>query len=336
MSISPARQAELTQLLTEFRSRNWTSPRRLQSLLGKLAFAATVLPGAHPFTRRIIDTVVAHRRGRVKLDDAFRADVDFWLTHMATGTWNGRARWRPSQSDPMVFASDASTSGFVYGLESCSAAVASTLPPGLLPGTVRCGTWSALAGDAARQQTSSSIQYGELFAPVAAVAEYGHLLTNKHVIFACDNEADTFIINRHRTRDPRLSSLLRALYEASTRFDFSSSAVHRQGVKNVLMDWAPRPLLHQYRADTTTVPVPGDNLRVGELRHPPLLSATSFVFTNSRYVTIHDSTSTACWAPGCNGWLTRDIVIKSSCVYKDIIYDSFFSCLGCSTSFRVI
>jgi hypothetical protein len=300
MSISSARQAELTQLLTEFRSRNWSSPRRLQSLLGKLAFAATVLPGARPFTRRIIDTLVAHRRGRVQLDDAFRADVDFWLTHMAT--WNGRAQWRPSQADPMVFASDASTSGFAYGLESCSAAVASMLPPGLLPGTVRCGTWSASAGDAARQQTSSSIQYGELFAPVAAVAEYGPLLTNKHVIFACDNEADTFVINRHRTRDPRLSSLLRALCEASTRFNFSFSAVHRPGVKNVLMDWASRPLLHQFRADTTIVPVPASDLRVGELRHPPLLRAVSFVFTNSRCVTINDSTSTACWAPGCNGW----------------------------------
>jgi hypothetical protein len=43
-----------------------------------------VLPGARPFTRRIIDTLVAHRRGRVALDDPFRADVDFWLAHMAT------------------------------------------------------------------------------------------------------------------------------------------------------------------------------------------------------------------------------------------------------------
>jgi hypothetical protein len=300
MSISSARQAELTQLLTAFRSRNWTSPRRLQSLLGKFAFTATVLPGARPFTRRIIDTLVTHRRGHVQLDDTFHSDVDFWLTRMAT--WNGRVQWRLSQSDPMVFTSDASTSGFAYGLESCSATVPSTLPPDLLPGTVRCGTWSGSAGDAARQQTISSIQYGELFAPVAAVAEYGHLLTNKHVIFVCDNEVDTFVINRHRTRDPRLSSLLRALCEASTRFNFRFSGVHRPGVKNVLMDWVSRPFLYQFRADTTIVPVPPGDLRVGELRHPPLLRAISFVFTNSLCVTINDSTSTACWAPSCNGW----------------------------------
>jgi hypothetical protein len=184
---------------------------------------------------------------------------------------------------------------------SNSATVASTLPPGLLPGTVPCGTWSVSAGDAARQQTRSSIQYVELFAPVTTVAEYGPLVTNKHVIFACDNEADTSVINRHRTRDPRLSSLLRALYEVSTRFNFSFSAVHRPGVKNVLMDWSSRPLFHQFRADTTIVPVPTADLRVGELRHPPFLHAISFVFTNSRCVTINDSTSMVCWAPGCNG-----------------------------------
>jgi hypothetical protein len=94
MAISSARQAELTQFLTAFRSRNWTSPRHLQSLLGKLVFAGTVPPGARPFTRRIIDTFVVHRRGRVQLDDGFRSDVDFWLTHMAT--WNDRAQRRPS------------------------------------------------------------------------------------------------------------------------------------------------------------------------------------------------------------------------------------------------
>lgn len=300
LSISPARQAELTTLLTEFRRRHWTSRQRLQSLLGKLAFAATVLPGARPFTRRIIDKLVAHPSGRVLLDAAFRADVDFWLEHMAT--WNGRAKWRPDTSSPLVFASDASTSGFAYGLEACSAVQARSFPPRMRAGVVRCGMWSASAGDATRQSSSSAIQYGEFFAPVAAVAEYGSLLANSHVVFACDNEADTFVINRHRTRDPRLSMLLRALCEASTRYNFSFRAVHRPGVKNVLMDWASRPALHQFRADPALVPLPAADLDVGALRHPPLLRAESFVFINSRCVTINDSTSTARWAGASNGW----------------------------------
>jgi hypothetical protein len=253
----------------DFQRRRWTSRRRLQSLLGKLAFAATVLPGARPFTQRIIDTLVAYPRDRVALDGAFDADIELWLQHMAT--WNGRAKWRPAISTLFVFASDASTTGFAYGLEACSHTAARNLPAHLCPGVVRCGTWSASAGDAVRQSSSSTIQYGMLFAPIAAVAEYGPILANSHVVLACDNEADTFVINRHRTRDPRLSTLLRTLCEAATRYNFSFSAVHRAGVKNVLMDWASRPALHQFRADTTLVPLPAAALEVGALRHPPLL-----------------------------------------------------------------
>jgi hypothetical protein len=51
LSISSVRQEEITELLTDFRRYRWTSPLRLQSMLGKFAFATTVLPGARPFTR---------------------------------------------------------------------------------------------------------------------------------------------------------------------------------------------------------------------------------------------------------------------------------------------
>jgi hypothetical protein len=180
--------------------------------------------------------------------------------------------------------------------------MANTLQPGIHPGDVRCGIWSASAGDAVRQRTRSAIQFGELFAPGAAVVEYGPLLANSHVIFACDNEADTFVINRHRTRDPRLSALLRALCEASTRHNFSFSAVHHPGVKNVLMDWSSRPALHRFRADPTLVPLPSEDLRVGELRYPPLLYASSLVFINSRCIAFNNSTSMATWASRSNGW----------------------------------
>jgi hypothetical protein len=132
------------------------------------------------------------------------------------------------------------------------------------------------------------------------VAEYGPFLANTHVAFACDNEADTYVINRHRTRDPRLLMLLRSVCEVSAHHNFSFSVVHRPGVKNVLMDWASRPLLHQYRADPTLVPLPAADLEVGALRYPPLLHAKSFVFINSRCAVIADATS--------NGYIQRALL----------------------------
>jgi hypothetical protein len=136
---------------------------------------------------------------------------------------------------------------------------------------------------------------------MVAAVEYGPLITNQHVVFACDNEADTYVINRHRMRDLRLSMLLRTLCEASARHNFSFSDVHRPGVKNVLMDWDSRPTLHQFRADPALVPLPAAELEVGALRYPPLLHAESFVFINSRC----DTTSTATWTS--SGWHVPDI-----------------------------
>jgi hypothetical protein len=318
LSISATRQSELCELLLQFRRRHWSSRRRLESLLGKLSFASTVLPGARPFTRRIIDTLTAVPRGRVRLDSAFQADVAYWLTHIST--WNGRATWRrPSSVSPFVFASDASTSGFGYGLESCSSASLSQLPSHCVPGALRCGVWSGSAGDAARQQHSSAIQWGELFCVAAAAVEFGPLLRDSRVVFVIDNESDTFVLNRHRTRDPRLARLLRCICDVATRFNFSFSAVHRPGAQNFLMDWASRPELHHFQLDVTTAGSAaataaqlaasslsssgrGGVVAGGGDSFPPLLHPTSIHFLNSRCLKFAASGSSATWTATCNGW----------------------------------
>jgi hypothetical protein len=166
LSISPARQAELLSLLESFSRRKVSSLTRLQSLLGKLQFAATVLPGARPFLRRIIDTIKSHRGGSISLGPSFRLEVRYWRDHISQ--WNGRASWLAFSGEPMVFASDASTEGFAYGLEQCPPKMLPSLPPAFRPGAVRLGVWSAANGDAACQQFSDHIQWGEFFCTLAA------------------------------------------------------------------------------------------------------------------------------------------------------------------------
>ena len=215
LAISEGRQEELEGLLLGFSRRVKSSVRRLQSLLGKLSFASTVLPGARPFLRRVIDMVAIATwgGGQVRLSADFRKDVRYWRDHM--GVWNGRAAWRVQTRDPFVFASDASTSGFAYGLEGCSAAACAELEPGFEPGSVRSGVWSASNGDAVRQSTSSTIQWGEFFCPLAAAVEFGPLLTDSHVVFVVDNESDVHVVNRLRSREPRVAALLRSLCDTA-------------------------------------------------------------------------------------------------------------------------
>jgi hypothetical protein len=311
LGITSERRDELVILLTSFQRCRFSSVRRLQSLLGKLHFASTVLPGSRPFLRRIIDTIGPNERGRRRLDSSFRCDVRYWAAHI--DLWNGRARWRTPTQDPFVFASDASTRGFAYGLES--APHGRVLPQSFSPGALRAGIWAASNGDRERQATSAAIQYGEFFCVTAAAIEFGHLLADSHVIFVVDNGADVHVINRHRTRDPGLSVLLRALCDASLRYNFSFSAVHRPGVKNVLMDWASRPEMHHYAFDPATVPPasPASDVVGGVAsvaasvaasltRFPPLLIPTSVVLVSSRCLSFNARTSSATWALSWGNW----------------------------------
>jgi hypothetical protein len=305
LSISEERRADLERLLGDFHKRRTSSKRKLQSLLGVLSFASTVLPGARPFLRRIIDLTKGRGKGVVKLGEAFRSEVRYWATHLRS--WNGRCRWRVDVSSPMVFASDASTSGFAYGLESCSSADRAGLEPAFAPGMIRAGVWSAARGDAARQQHSSAIQWGEFYCPLAAAVEYGERLRDRHVVFVVDNASDVAVLNRQRTRDPRVAELLRALCDKALEFNFSFAAVHRYGVDNVLMDWASRPALHKFEAmprrqGLANSAVAGGGGGGGVCRFPPLLHPTSVSFINSRCLNFGGEGNSASWAEDCSGW----------------------------------
>ena len=98
----------------------------LLRLIGKLQFAASVLPGARPFLRRVIDLRherlasverehaddaprrrhFAQQRASLRITSGFRDDLRFWQAHLTT--MNGRQRWRSSRAAPFVFATDAS------------------------------------------------------------------------------------------------------------------------------------------------------------------------------------------------------------------------------------
>ena len=310
LSISKKRKKELLDILTSFSSRIRASVSKIQSLLGKLAFAAQVLPGAKPFTRRIIDVIRGrHHRAMVDLDEPFQLDVSHWKSNIES--WNGTQRWRADFSSPVVFGSDASTEGFGYGLESVPASVLQRLPAHMAPGNIRVGVWSGSNGDAARQRTHRRIQWGEMFCTLAAATEYGGYLKDQHVVFVVDNDSDVGVINRQSSRNPDVCCLLRSLCRLSLHHNFSFSAVHRKGDENALMDWASRPSVHRFSLSSSSAAehvrasrsVVGQTVKGNSHTHssllessystlassipctyPPLLTHTSATLVNSRCV----------------------------------------------------
>jgi hypothetical protein len=279
LSCTAARLTELRSLLTSALSSPTVRLSFLASLIGKLQFAATVLPGARPFVRRMLDLHQLHtrrihsqhpgatqpsaaqlsnaasassrdrrvhfalQRSSIHTDSGFRADARFWLAHLHQ--WNGSAKWRSAQAAPFCIASDASLSGFGFYLESTPPHVdTSHWPPGVKVGTGYSGVYSSAHSHL--HTASSQMTWCEMFAVYAALLTYRTVLRHSCVLFYVDNETDVHILNRQATRSARLAGLLREIYSISLADNISIYARHRSGVDNVLADFLSRPELHQH------------------------------------------------------------------------------------------
>ena len=289
VSCTPARVEELTTLLRSLLRQRVITRGHAASLIGKLSFAAQVLPGARPFMRRMLDALHQCKSRRhstpIRIDPGFRDDLRFWAQQLHH--WNGRQQWRSSRAAPFVFASDASLHGFGFYLESAPTLSNSTVdsestptlhastvdstawPQHLRVGATFSGTYSA--EHAHLHHSHTQIAWCELLAVVACASTYGPLLSGQSLLFHVDNSTDVHIINRQATRSRALAGLLRRLYSIALRYNLSIRAQHRPGDDNVLADFLSRPELHRH-----------DHVAQWAATHPTAsarLSSVSLVFS---------------------------------------------------------
>jgi len=235
LACPPHRLAELVQLL-QSAVHNGTRHvvRFILSLVGKLSFAAHVLPGARPFFRSLIDaTRGLHPRAHIFLSRTARDDLTYWLQHLSA--WNGRQRWR-SSARPIVVATDASLSGWGGLVLYCPPST--TLPSHLAVGSGTAGRWC----HSHPIESSSDIGWAELHAVLYMVAAIGAAAPNSSITLLVDNQSDVAIINRQSTRSPALLSLLRAIYSVATEHNLRLIARHIPGTSNATADALSRNL----------------------------------------------------------------------------------------------
>ena len=264
VSCTPERVEELTSMLRSLLRQRVITRGHAASLIGKLSFAAQVLPGARPFMRRMLDALHQCKSRRhstpIRIDPGFRDDLRFWAQQLHH--WNGRQQWRSSRAAPFVFASDASLRGFGFYLESAPTPPAGTVDsestPTLPASTVDSAAWpqhlrvgATFSGTYAPEHahlhhSHTQIAWCELLAVVACATTYGPLLHGQSLLFHVDNSTDVHIINRQATRSRALAGLLRQLYSLALQHNLSIRARHRPGVDNVLADFLSRPELHKH------------------------------------------------------------------------------------------
>jgi hypothetical protein len=224
------RVAALHLLLGDWLQRTTCSLRQLQSLIGSLSFAATVVRPGRTFLQFLRDAEVAHYTGprddtdSIPLTRDIREDLTWW--HQFLTDWNGisllwDSEWS-SDSDILQPHSDASKDGF-----------------GAHCGRMWFhGLWSPDQQAMAAEGTAhgDSMPWKELYALVLTACTWGHLWQRRRVTFVTDCEPVVFAVSKGATRSRRMMQLLRALHFVAARNSFVYRVLHLPGVDNTLAD----------------------------------------------------------------------------------------------------
>ncbi|XP_041958640.1 uncharacterized protein LOC121717981 [Alosa sapidissima] len=231
-SLPGEKLARIREVSASFLSVGTVAKRDLLSLLGHLNFAMRIIPQGRSFISRLL--ILAHSvvnlSDPVVLDLGCQSDLGFWSKLLAE--WNSISFFYNDHSDSSV------------SLELFTDAAPSLGFGGLYKDAWFAERWSdefmAFASDAA-----SSALF-ELYPIVVACVLWGTHWSRKRITFFCDNEAVVAIVNKGRSRCPKIMSLLRRLTWHSVIHNFIANAIHVPGYFNVQADALSRLRLQEF------------------------------------------------------------------------------------------
>lgn len=243
LSLPPVKLSELVELVESWQHRKQCTKRQLLSLIGKLCFAARVVPAGRFFLRRLIDLSCTAKalHHHIHLNTDARADITWWLNLLPS--WNGKS----------IFLEPVWTTNERINLYTDASGT-------LGYGAYYQGAW--LRADWLPDQASYDIQWKELYAILIAAITWGHKWSGLKIRFNCDNSAIVQSWAKGSSRNRDVMSLLRRLFLVAARGQFTISMAHIPGCRNVLADALSRnllPLFHslspQAEAEPTPIPV---------------------------------------------------------------------------------
>ena len=217
--------SRIKEMLQPFTNRHSTRLVELQSLIGTLQFACTVVVPGRTFLQRIINFnrgVPSHFH-HICLNKEFFKDIAMWQTFISS--WNGRSfflnfpRFSLTPTPDLELYTDAtSTVGF----------------GGYFQGKWFQGKW--LVHLYISKQQGISIEWQDLFPIILACDIWHSYFAGKHLQFWCDNESVVSIMNSGHSKYPRIMDLMRRLVLPSMEHNFLVRAQHVPGVSNAIAD----------------------------------------------------------------------------------------------------
>jgi hypothetical protein len=234
--------AELQQLTLIWMKKETATIKELQSLIGKLMFAAKVVrPG-----RIYLNRIIFHMKRQMTeyspdskmewgIPPICREDLQWWASFLEK--WNGvsllyELEWLQMNGAIISLETDACGSGYgaVCGDEWFE------------------GRWSAQQLAVAHRAKTISMPFLELHALVQAAATWGHKWSGKRIVFLTDCKVSVDAIRKQRSGDPASMHLLRALTHIACERGFEFRCQHIEGITNIAADALSRDDHAKFRA----------------------------------------------------------------------------------------
>ena len=221
LSLPADKLARTLNTVLSWRGRRIATKRQLQSLIGLLSHAATVVPPGRAFIRRMIDLLKVARRPdhHIRLTADFRSDLLWWASFLPG--WNGRAIL-PDPLPSHTVTADAS------GSWGCGAVSDS-------------GKYFQLQWPESWLQVNIAVK--EMVPVVVAAAIWGQEWQDQTVLVKSDNMAVVEALSKGAARDPLLMHLIRCLHFFSAKHNITLKASHIVGRLNVAADALSRDKL---------------------------------------------------------------------------------------------
>ena len=241
LSLLADKLARVSAMVRDWSNKRVATKRQLQSLIGTLSHAATVVAPGRTFLRRLIEVMSIPKRQHhhVRLNNEFRSDIQWWAAFLQR--WNGKSIY-PPQQPAHAFWSDASGS---WGGGACN----------------HTFQWFQLQWPQSWQQCHIAAK--EMVPVVVAVAIWGQAWQSSTVLAFSDNMAVVWALAAGTARDPLLMHLLRCLHFFCALFNIAIEAKHIAGTLNTAADALSRDKLDTFHScvpqappDPTPLPAP--------------------------------------------------------------------------------
>ena len=237
LRLPAAKLGHLQTLCKEWAAKSCCRRRDLESFLGHLCHAATVVRQGRTFLRELFSLLTQARKAHffIRLNARARADILWWRIFLQH--WNGSSFF-PTSTPSITITSDAS-------------------------GSFGCGAFCSAHGWFQIQwpQTwqSAHITVKELVPVVVAAALWGPHWRGKHVLFRVDNMAVVGILQKRTSPDPHVMHLLRCFILYTAVYHFTYIMEHIAGNVNTAADAISRnniPLFCSLIPQVQQIPVP--------------------------------------------------------------------------------